>query len=362
MIVSMRSPASAVAAVVWTFGVGLYQAGAVAAYVPVPRMRASLESHSKLSEGVHYRPGTGVDLGVAGASIGGFTNVKLETTNETVEFAVDNLNLFFILEPASRFHFVAELQLRDVFAADEERSGFQDLTIEARRLFADVAVSNEIHIRAGTFLTPVGYWNTVLAPPLTWTTEAPLVIEEGLFQSTSSGLMIHGSLEVLNNRLGYSLFSQFLEPLADDPELAPADVSGGARLEYGDPLNWTIGASYEIAQFPGRRSQLVGLHALWQLAHGEVLCEILYEEGVEPDPVQWGGYVQGVLELTRSLYAVGRYEHFDPASEDPAVNLFTLGGVYKPFSYMAFKVEYRIVDTVTSHAAEGLFTSFTSFF
>ncbi len=309
-----------------------------------------------------YRPGRGLRLGSTGATVGGFTNVKIETTNETVEFAVDGVNVFLIYEVNSWLHAVGELQVKDVFTADEISSGSQNLAVDARRLFAEVALPSGPRIRAGTFLTPVGYWNLILAPPLTWTTEAPLVIEESLFQATTSGLMAKGAVPALGETLGYAIFTQFFAPLENDPELVPADYTAGLQLEYGSEANWKVGGTYELTKLGTRWSQLSGLHFFWRGERGEALCELLYEEGREGRTSQWGGYAQGVVDVGRRFHLVGRYEHFDPASDDPPVDLFTLGGVFKPFSFVVVKMEYRIVSDVASSTSEGFFSSFSTLF
>jgi hypothetical protein len=70
-----------------------------------------------------------------------------------------------------------------------------------------------------------------------------------------------------------------------------------------------------------------------------------------------------VLEVHRPFYLVARYEHFDPQSPETALNLFTLGGVWKPFPFMAIKVEYTFVDhTPEENNPQGFYSSFTTFF
>ena len=44
--------------------------------------------------------------------------------------------------------------------------------------------------------------------------------------------MLHGNVGVSTGQLGYSLFTQFLEPLENDPDLNPPDHTGGIRLTY----------------------------------------------------------------------------------------------------------------------------------
>jgi hypothetical protein len=313
--------------------------------------------------GAEYRPGRGLRLGSTGAVIGGFTNIKAEHTDEDGgEFAVDKLNFFLILDRFTRFRVVAELQLKDIYTADEERSGTQDFAFDVRRLFGDFVLSDALHVRAGTFLTEIGYWNLILAEPLTWTTEAPLIIEETFFQPTTTGLMLQGTRGIGPGHLGYSLFAQFLKPLEDDPDLDPYDYTAGARLEYGAGAAWSLGASCQSADDDGEWSHLGGLHALWQHERGELLGEFFYQDGAALDSSQWGAYLQGVFAFHPPVYLVARYEHFEPGAGERALNLLTTGWVYKPYPFLAVKIEYRFVDREPEDDPEGLFASFTTFF
>ena len=329
-----------------------------------------------------YRPGRGLRAGSSGLVIGGFTNIKAEDTREGGgEFSLDTLNFFFIFDRFTRFRAVAELQLKDIFTADGDNAGTKDFAFDARRLFGDFTVSDQLHVRAGTFLTPVGYWNLILAPPLTWTTELPLIVEETFFQQTTTGVMLHGSTPLPRGRLGYSLFSQFLDPLEEDPELEPPKNTAGVRLTYEDGLIWSAGLTYHAAEvdskppepdpdepeleemgMPGGWTHLAGAHLLWQHDRGEVLSEAYFQDGEALVSSQWGTYLQGVVEIYRPFYLVGRYEHFNPP-EDKTLNVFTFGAVWKPVPFMAVKVEYRFADRHPDEDdPQGFYSSFTTFF
>jgi hypothetical protein len=319
---------------------------------------------------LEYRPGRGLRLGPTGVVIGGFTNIKGEDSQESGgEFSIDTLNFFLIFDRFTRFRAVAELQLDDLFVADDDHAGTRDFAFDVRRLFGEFTISDEVVLRAGTFLTPVGYWNLILAPPLTWTTEPPVIVEETFFQPTTTGAMLHGSAGVSSGRLGYSLFTQFLEPLENNPDLNPPDHTGGIRLTYDTDRNLSVGATYQASEDDGDWNHLSGLHALWQPARWEILGEVYLQEGLDSEPgetsgsSQWGTFVQAAFEIYRPFYLVGRYEHYEPPSPESALNLVTLGGVWRPLPFMALKAEYRFADDeLEDEDPAGFFCSFTTFF
>jgi hypothetical protein len=73
-------------------------------------------------------------VGSTGLVIGGFTEVKAEDTQAAGgEFSIDLLNFFLIYDYSPRFRAVAELQLRDIFLTNKERTGTQDFAFDVRR-------------------------------------------------------------------------------------------------------------------------------------------------------------------------------------------------------------------------------------
>ena len=174
----------------------------------------------------------------------------------------------------------------------------------------------------------------------------------------TTGLMLHGSTPLAHGRLGYSLFSQFLQPLEDNPDLEPPDHTAALRLDYNRGAGFSVGATYQGSETRGDWSHLGALHLFWQRDRAEILGEFLYQDGAALDSSQWGTYLQGVYNFYGPLYFVFRYEHFDQPEDDPTLNLFTIGGAYRPFPFMAIKADYRFVDD----DLVGFFASFTTFF
>jgi hypothetical protein len=209
-----------------------------------------------------YRPGRGLRVDSLGV-IGGFTNVKLESTDDGDEFSLDTLNVFLIFDRFARFRAVAELEFKDIFVANSEGTGGQDFAFDVRRLFGDFTIADELRLRVGTFITPVGYWNLILAPPLTWTTEAPVIVEKTFFQPTTTGVMLYGSTGAGVGQLGYSVFSQLIQPLQNDPDLTPPDYTASARLTYDLAPVWSA-APRSGRERDAQWSYLGALDLLWE--------------------------------------------------------------------------------------------------
>jgi hypothetical protein len=174
--------------------------------------------------------------------------------------------------------------------------------------------------------------------------------------------MLHGSTGIGPGWLGYSVFTQFLDPLEDDPELEPPDHTAGLQITYETVPALSVGLSYQAAETKNQWAHLGGVYGHLQSQRTEILAEALFQDGDDLEEFQWGAYVQGVLEIYRPFYAVSRFEHFD-APEGQAVSVYTIGGVWKPYPFMALKVEYRIADhRFDDEDLDGVFASFTTLF
>ena len=115
---------------------------------PPPPASAELGEAPILSAGpLEYRPGRGLRLGSTGAGDRRLhqRQGRDHTEESGGEFALDRLNFFLIFDRFTRFRAVAELQLKDIFVADEEQAGTQDFAFDVRRLFGDFTVADALH-------------------------------------------------------------------------------------------------------------------------------------------------------------------------------------------------------------------------
>lgn len=312
---------------------------------------------------ITYTAGRGLRLGDTGLALGGFANLTVgRREGGSGELELADVSLLAAYDPLPRLHYFFELNYTDAFEVTDRgdvRSPSESLTVE--RLYADVAFSDLFNVRTGIFLTPVGRWNVIHAPPLQWTTEQPLVTELP-FDPNISGVMAFGSVFPDGGVLTYSLYDQFADPIEGDPEFDPADHSAGARLEYSSDAGWSVGSSYLAARRSGDWRHLGGLDVLWHLDRVELMGEFAIEDGGGADG-QWGVYLQSVYRLTDRTYLVGRFEHYDfEQPEQPEVNTITLGIAFRPIPAVVVKAEYLIADRSTDEAEAGFHASIATLF
>jgi hypothetical protein len=160
------------------------------------------------------------------------------------------------------------------------------------------------------------------------------------------------------------LYGRFLDPITSPRDTPATKHSAGARLEWASLAGWSVGASYFASERPGGKwNHLGGLDAAWRPhARVELSGEAVMGEGSQADGREWGLYAQAVVETVRTVYLVGRYEHFDPPGADRAVDLFDVGIAWVPVYSIRLKTDYRFADHADDLSAPGLRASIAILF
>lgn len=312
-----------------------------------------------------YQVGQGLRLGKTGLTMGGFSTVEAEfLEGGERQGGLEEFNFLISFDPVPSVHLFTELGIGTLAEVERGRKGVRSKPkLEVERLYLDLGTSDALRLRFGKFLTPIGRWNLARIEPLLWTTSEPLIVEE-VFDDSTTGAMLHGSVFPRGGALSYSLYGAFLDPLDAEADEDPARHSAGAHLEWASLKGWTVGASYFASRLQnGEWNHLGGADLLWQPHRRvELSGEVLFGEGSREDGALWGLYAQTVVETVRTLYLVGRYERFDPPGGSRAINLFDLGFAWVPLPYFRFKVDYLIADHRHELAEPGLRLSFSLLF
>jgi len=313
---------------------------------------------------LEYHAGRGLRVGDTGLTIGGYATAEAQRLEGGESFGgVEGVNFLVALDPVPYLHLFTELEAGPIARAETGEKGVRSGDgVDVDRLYLDAGTSDRLNLRFGEFLTPFGRWNQTPADPFLWTASEPL-ITEGVFDEIVKGAMLWGTVFPRGGALSYSLYGTFLPPITRDPGAPQADYGSGARLEWASLEGWTLGASYFGSQERNRKwTHLGGADALWQpTARLELSAETAFGKGTRDQGSLWGLYGQAVVETVRTLYAVGRYEHFDPP-RGPSVELFDVGLTWIPVYYVRLKADYRFADRFNDLSQPGLRASFSLLF
>jgi len=314
---------------------------------------------------VSYHLGRGLRLGDTRVTLGGFVNAEADALEGgESQGGLEGANLFVLFDPLSFVHGFLELESGGIAEAETGRSGVHShLSLAVERAYGDFGASDALNLRFGKFLTPIGRWNPVPAEPLTWTASSPLIVDE-VFDESTTGSMLWGSLFPRGGALSYSLYGAFLDSIRPDKAKPPVKHSAGGYLEWASLGGWSAGASYFASESPsGRWHQLGGVDGLWTPSpRMELSGEAVFGEGSRESGSLWGLYAQGVIETLDTLYAVGRYERFDPPGDAHSLDLFDVGLTWVPVPYIRLKADYEFVVHPGEPATPGFQSSLSFLF
>lgn len=297
-----------------------------------------------------YRLGEGLRIADTELHIGGYLSIKnendLDENDERLVF--DDLSLFIFGNIGERWKFFSELEDADFLETDTDGKTRTKHHYELERFYMDYLSSDQLGIRIGKFLTPVGTWNEIHAEPLTWTVSRPLVTFI-TFPEFTSGLQLYGNMTVMDEDISYSLFMQNSESIDEETSFRDAVVLYGGRLrwlgsgglEIGMPLVYYY--EYEV----GDRVYLTGLDFTYRNPRAEIRGEATYSRvDLKNDgwSKEYGYYLQGTFTLTERNFLVLRHEYLDGREHLGEFSAISIGGAYKHKPQIVFKAEYQIRD------------------
>jgi hypothetical protein len=294
-----------------------------------------------------YELGKGFRLGDSGFTVGGYSAVEYQNTNNADSGAsLTHLSMFLWWENQSRLKFFSELDReRETVSVRNQPNPGEVHFLAVERLYFDYSFSDLLTVRAGKFLTPVGRWNLIHADPLVWTTSRPLITHQ-LFPDNITGLMILGNAPMLGRQADYALYASSTHDLRTVPGNDPFNRAYGARLNLPASESLEFGASYlaynQQAE-PNENKHLLGLDFLWSSRGYELSGEFAYRtstESGEPDDKRDGSFIQGVVPLSEQLFAVGRIESLSKPGLAKTTRLEVLGLNYRPSRAVALKLEF----------------------
>ncbi len=236
---------------------------------------------SPLSD-VNYRFGDGFQIPGTGINLGGYATASYEDPPEAPQrLAIDNLSLFIWWEGDNRWKFFSELEYENaLYSRSSDRTDMRQENgyLSLERLYVDYALTDATEIRAGKFLTPIGYWNLVHATPLVWTTSRPMVTTLA-FPTNMTGVMVTQTLPNIGNGIDYSIYGSGGNDLHPNPDLDTFSSAIGAHVDVPMVSGGQFGfsaADFEQNRTRPERKQLVGVDFEWSHDRYEISAETIY--------------------------------------------------------------------------------------
>jgi len=312
------------------------------------------------ADGSGYQLGSGFQIPGTNWHLGGYGTASFsDPETDSARVAVDNLSLFLWWEGSGRWKFFSEFEYQNPLSNRSDRLSADDY-LSWERAYVDYALSDDVSIRAGKFLTPIGRWNLVHATPLVWTTSRPLVTTLA-FPTNMTGAMVTTTIPSFAHGVEVSFYGADGSEIRPNPEIDPFSSALGAHIGVSLSGESQIGFSYvDFEQEKSRpeRKQLVGVDFLWTHDRFELSGEFVYRSSdIHGSADEKGGFVQLAAPLTERLFAVGRYETFKLAG-DPRATLMWVGGLnYRVTPALVLKAEWLEARHNTIQAPDGFMAS-----
>ena len=296
-------------------------------------------------------------------NVGGYSSARLQQNRHgKSEAALDEISLIFTWDNQDRVKFFAEIELENPLSWREGgalRSNNSYLDVE--RFYLDYAFSDQLNLRAGRFLTPIGRWNLLHAPPLVWTTSRPVATSR-LFPMALNGFMLHGSKPFEDSVLEYSVFAETLKDQNVQSHELRFKNARGARLVNSGSID--IGATvmeFEESDLFNRQYRMLSLDFIKAHEGWEISGEAFFRKSKHYNEDTGGAYLQGVAPLGNKWFLIGRLESYKPTlqqSEERAV----VGLAWRYKDNQIFKIEYVGGHQVDPYMPTGLMTSIAILF
>lgn len=314
-------------------------------------------------------------------SFTGFTNFTyMAPSGQNTTLNVDDLGVFGSGHLNRALNPFFEAELAGVVLAqqggDPLSAGYPHILLE--RFYNDSELTNNLTLRIGKILSPVGEWNLVHVPPLVMTTVRPLVSFRGFSEFASgASLLYSGNKGMLPDIQVYADAMHSIRPRPQDIIVRYYKDVSGLHLNWPLGLNDKVGLSLQRAQVTntGEHQILAGINFNKEFGPLELDTEAFHTQfsGTRIDRLrdnEWGAYVQGTYELSERWHLVGRYEYFvDRGSivnsiNDMASRNALLGVAYKAASASprVWKLEYIQQYGQQLDIQTGLYASFSNLF
>jgi hypothetical protein len=317
-----------------------------------------------------YQLGRGYDWGPF--NFAGYSNVVVDVPRQgTKSLTLDDLSLFatghidrlfnpFTEAELTRFDFVRS------GPAGADRGG-GDFVLE--RLYNDSHFGDNVTLRLGKMLTPVGEWNVIHAAPLVPTTVRPAVTYRDFSEYATGVSAIYSDPYA---RLPDIQF--YWQPSGELSE-RPADLTyhqyesvEGAHVSFPLGLLDKFGLSFQQSRdTQGVDQSLFGLDFHYTVGKVTLQGEGTFSDIGRPAwlhvrDTEWGAYVAASYALTEKWSVDGWYEGFADRAASSVARDVLFGVAYRPKPAIVLRLEY--LQNVGGQPVNptGLFASWSMLF
>lgn len=238
------------------------------------------------------------------------------------------------------------------------------------RLYNDSNLTEDLTLRVGKMLTPVGEWNSIHAAPLVATTTRPMTTRRG-FSEYTSGLALHYAAQDSGLPEVQAYWQPARELMPRPKTLTTRDYQSsiGVHLNWSSGLTDKVGLSLQRANVAGidESQTLAGLNARKALDRFQIETEATFAQISGHNPArlrhrEWGAYVLGAYALTDQWSLMAHYEYFADRSTTQGSRSALLGVSWRYNPAVVWKLEYVRQKGARLDIGTGLVSSLSVLF
>jgi hypothetical protein len=324
--------------------------------------------HSINTYATNYVLGQGYNVGSWNFS--GYANFKLKVplqNSKAAEIELDDIALFGQGRINQYLNPFFEIEYSGQPIWEEGEGAFHKSgKFVLERLYNNTFISDKWSLKLGKFLSPVGEWNQIHAPPLVATVNRPLTTFLNFSEFISgASLQYNPSNQWLPQvQMYYQPWTELLPKNISSRPVRYKNVSG-INFKYGDDFVWQAGLSIQHAEITNRkeRQTLYALDASYDFEHVKLSTQFFFANisGTEPvrrRNIEWGGYLQLVIPMSEQWDFVARGETFIHRDAIESQQNAVFGFNYNPHDSIIFKLEYLLHQGASLGLYEGVYGSF----
>lgn len=323
----------------------------------------------------NYKLGEGLRL--AEIQFSGYLTVNGKIPNKgDSELVVDDLSLFF----NARFHklfnpfFEAEIAETPIYVQGHDLFKGKDAKLVLERLYNDSRLSNQLTLRLGKSLDPIGEWNGIHAGPLVPTSTRPLTTFRSFSEFITGAAFIYTPLT--ESLPTVNIYWQPEGDLFHNKDSIPnRDFHNikGANLTWGWGFENKLGLAFQTADLSpahqplSERQNLLGLNLHLVKGDFDLQSEFTYVWLKNPAYIrkrddETGLYVQGLYNLDEKWALFARFEYFQDRDFLKSSNNAVFGLKYSPIGPVVWKLEYVEQWGQELEISSGVVASFSVLF
>ena len=294
---------------------------------------------------VEYEPGH-----TFGAfNIAGFAEVTAAATDSGRKaVAVNDAGVYVSGHVASVFNPFVGAELTGLDIVQSGIGGSHNGSVVLDRLYDDAILSDNLTLRVGKMLAPVGEWNEIHAAPLVLTATRPAVTFVNFSQYATGFSMLYSGprSDLPDVQLYWQPHGEFLGKPSSPFTFDTYRTVEGLHLKFPVSLLDQVGVSFQqTTDLRGTTQSLGGVD--FQLTFGRVGLqgEATYSGlGGETRGLarrkEWGGYLAASYAVTNQFNAYTWYEQFSSRFDTSSARDLLWGVSFRPDPAIVLKLEY----------------------